>query len=304
VYNELIAHQMYLQRYARGVVLDINPLIYKMVKEIKQKAKSENLEDVISQYRFIIDVLSISNEYKEIIKDKLANELLDLFEIESKYSNTLLKREGIDDDVIVAWLALDLLSHRVMFGNNSKTIGEMIDDLFASITITASTAIQTGLVMEVDDLNNFVADSSERSNSFMEALVITLVNSVGSVARSKTWQSAKGFVLEEEYVAVLDSRTTILCASLDGKIFKVGEGQQTPAHYRCRSIRVPRFKGTTPNRDNYEEFLNKQSDDFVDDFLGKERATLWRDGKLNLEQFVDYSGKTITLKELKALYNL
>ena len=41
------------------------------------------------------------------------------------------------------------------------------------------------------------------------------------------------------YTAVLDGRTTLLCASRDGVIFKEGNRPGVPAHIQCRSIYVP-----------------------------------------------------------------
>ena len=43
---------------------------------------------------------------------------------------------------------------------------------------------------------------------------------------------------KERFVATLDSRTTPLCGSLDGKLFPIGEGPQPPLHYNCRSTRI------------------------------------------------------------------
>lgn len=43
----------------------------------------------------------------------------------------------------------------------------------------------------------------------------------------------------ELYVAVLDSRTTVICRSLNGKVFTVGSGPYPPLHWNCRSTRVP-----------------------------------------------------------------
>lgn len=42
---------------------------------------------------------------------------------------------------------------------------------------------------------------------------------------------------EEIYSAVLDSRTTPLCRSLDGNIYPIGEGPYPPVHFNCRSVR-------------------------------------------------------------------
>ena len=45
----------------------------------------------------------------------------------------------------------------------------------------------------------------------------------------------------EQYVSVLDSLTSAICRSLDGKIFPIGQGAMPPVHWNCRSVRVAYF---------------------------------------------------------------
>jgi SPP1 gp7 family putative phage head morphogenesis protein len=41
------------------------------------------------------------------------------------------------------------------------------------------------------------------------------------------------------YVATLDSRTSSICAALDGREFEYGKGPMPPQHFNCRSTTVP-----------------------------------------------------------------
>lgn len=60
----------------------------------------------------------------------------------------------------------------------------------------------------------------------------------------KAWYLANSDVVKEEvYVATLDSRTTAVCRSLDGRRFAVGEGQYPPLHPNCRSLRIAVIDG-------------------------------------------------------------
>lgn len=60
--------------------------------------------------------------------------------------------------------------------------------------------------------------------------------------------------------------------------------------------------GRVPASTTYSEFLGRQSVQFQDEVLGRSRAKLFRDGELTLQTFVDASGKTRTLDDLRALY--
>jgi hypothetical protein len=121
----------------------------------------------------------------------------------------------------------------------------------------------------------------------------------------------------EEWVAVLDSRTTIGCATLDGKILGFNEPPFTPRHWGCRSVRVPvlndefqegglegtraSIQGPVSAKRTYSGWLKDQSPEFQDQMLGKERGKLFRSGKIKLDQFVDENYNPVSLEQLRVL---
>jgi SPP1 gp7 family putative phage head morphogenesis protein len=84
--------------------------------------------------------------------------------------------------------------------------------------------------------------STARNNT--DALVRTAIMDVADRVRQVLFSANEDILDEEQYVATLDSRTTPVCRSLDGKRFPVGTGPRPPMHWRCRSVRVPVFNGT------------------------------------------------------------
>ena len=71
-----------------------------------------------------------------------------------------------------------------------------------------------------------------------EAITRTAVNHVSNRAREAFFVENKDVFSEEQYVSTLDSRTSPVCRSLDGKRYPVGKGRFPPQHVACRSIRV------------------------------------------------------------------
>lgn len=61
------------------------------------------------------------------------------------------------------------------------------------------------------------------------------------------------------------------------------------------------FKAGQVKYTQYDDWLRKQPVWFQDSALGKGRAELFREGKLSLAQFVDLSGRPLTLAELRGL---
>lgn len=56
--------------------------------------------------------------------------------------------------------------------------------------------------------------------------------------------------------------------------------------------------GQAPGETTYQTWLGQQTAAFQDEVLGPARGSLFRSGKLSLSQFVDSSGKTLTLDQL------
>lgn len=71
-----------------------------------------------------------------------------------------------------------------------------------------------------------------------------------------------GVVAAYQYSAILDDRTTPICAGLHGKIFKNGDEPIPPMHFNCRSLLVPITKYEAFEAD--EEVGGTSIDDFID----------------------------------------
>ena len=151
------------------------------------------------------------------------------------------------------------------------------------------------------------------------AVVRTAVTHVSSQARSELYKSNADIVKSEQWLSTLDSRTTLICMGLDGKIFEIGVGIRPPAHIGCRSTVIPvlfsfeelGFKGVdlpestrasmngqVPARLSYPQWLRTLSKDDQNKILGPSRAKLWRGNKVTIDKFVNSQRQTLTLDKL------
>jgi len=187
-----------------------------------------------------------------------------------------------------------------------------------------------------------------------EGIVRTAVNHTTNQARREWFEENEEFFDIEMFLATLDSRTTKICASLDGERFPIGEGRIPPIHFGCRSQRValldpepignrpmnpttkkqllrdyakenglekiPRHRddlpkghkgafdkfartrvremiGQVPTKVRYSTFLKRQPKWFQEDYLGKTKAKLFREG-MTLDQFTLSDGTELTLSDL------
>lgn len=165
--------------------------------------------------------------------------------------------------------------------------GESTDSIIKRIRGTKAAKYRDGLM--------------EISRRGAESLVRTAVTHIASVAQEETYAANADVLDGVEWVSVLDSRTTPICQSRDGKVYAVGRGPRPPAHIRCRSTTIGRVKGSEPPpRLIYGEWLKRQPPSVQNEVLGKTRGDLFRTGKVPVDRFTDPAGNQLTLEQLQA----
>lgn len=167
-------------------------------------------------------------------------------------------------------------------------------------------------------------------------LVVTAITSVHSQADQAVYKANEKALTGWQYVAVLDSRTTPLCAHRDGTIYPIGDiSHLPPAHWNCRSTTIPIVKswsqlgelegvaqirkrnlakltdeqkafydGQTPLKESYNDWLKRQPTAVQLQHLGDyKRVDLLNSGKLTVDKFVNAEGKSLGIKELRKATN-
>lgn len=94
------------------------------------------------------------------------------------------------------------------------------------------------------------------------AITRTAVNAISNAAKQEFYKENAELFSGEMFLATLDARTTLVCASNDNKQFKVGEGPVPPLHWQCRSLRLAVINGQVigerPMRNFTKESLERE----------------------------------------------
>jgi SPP1 gp7 family putative phage head morphogenesis protein len=223
---------------------------------------------------------------------------------------TIVEEAPMEGRLLASWTEgmaqgrIDRISQAIRLG---LVQGENTDKIVARIRGTKANRYTDG-----------VLDISRRS---ADAIVRTATTHVSNQAAQRTWKANAHVVKGWQFVSTLDSRTTITCASLSGQVFPIGEGPIPPRHVRCRSISVAVTKSfreldvdrneATPSErasmdgqvagdTTFSKWLTDKGEATQDTILGPTRAQMWRDGKLNLHDFIKSDGTVLTLDQLKA----
>ena len=320
--DALTRHQILLQRHFKGIYKDIEPLIKKMVKDLNARISSATPAEFERLTILRNELNAIINSHIGGISDATIQRLIDFYEYESKFTISLLDKETIPSYAVLSTglapeaIGAVISTMPIVLDGKQTTVKSMIKHFGKAQAKNIELAIQTGIASgrTTDDIvRDVMAITNTRTRKQAEAVILTAANATGAKARAAVWDDNSDILQGERYSATLDSRTTVICASLDRNIYPIGTGPQPPLHYRCRSIRVPALKpeyelqydkgrsstdGVVSSKTTYSSFLKRQSKEFQDEVLGVERAKLFRSGKLKLDQFVDKSGKLYTLEQL------
>jgi len=143
----------------------------------------------------------------------------------------------------------------------------------------------------------------EVSRRGAEAMVRTANSHYASVAARETYL-AMG-VARVRFIATLDTRTTITCASLHNTVHELERFPWPPRHINCRSTSAPEIEGLrSVEVPSYDQWLKRQPVEIQDLVLGRAKGRLYRSGNLTVDRFVDDKGRLLTLDQLRTLSGL
>jgi SPP1 gp7 family putative phage head morphogenesis protein len=146
--------------------------------------------------------------------------------------------------------------------------------------------------------------ATQTSRNHADTVTRSALVHMAHMARTALYENNKTVVTYEQFVAVLDSRTTQLCRSLNGRRFPIGVGPRPPLHPNCRSMRLvvlpEKEGGPMWEPEVYDSWIRKQPWAVKLELLGATRAAQTRKGTVDLGAFVDYGSKPMTLKQVRA----
>jgi len=170
----------------------------------------------------------------------------------------------------------------------------------------------------------------DKSRRDAEMIVRTSTNHITTQARNKLYEDNNDIVYGYRIVATIDTRTSTICKTLDGKVVKFTDRVQPlpPFHPNCRTTTVPEIygqslsdtavtravnfkkrgdvkKGTVGQVDaqqTYLDVLKRQSAGQQDLALGSARGKIFRNAGLTVDEFrralADSMGRPLTLAEM------
>ena len=221
----------------------------------------------------------------------------------------------------------------ILFARQSGFVGSFFQTMERSFLREVEGAVNTGLAngetaREIGRRLSGVRGSEGvfgKARRDLMTVARTTVSHVSNQAREVAYAANADVVKGVQFVATLDARTTPICRSLDGQVFKFDEGDRPPMHHQCRSVTVPVLKsfqelglgdrfqeapettraaldGQAPTSLTYTEWLRRQPRRIQDLALGPRRAELFRSGEvMSMRDLLDPLNRPLTLDQLMNL---
>jgi SPP1 gp7 family putative phage head morphogenesis protein len=332
--NVLTRRQVFNQRFAGGEAIAAENILRRIYAKINERLLRDTTEfQQLNMTRIRNDINNILAIDLEDMKEVIVNGALDFAEAEGNFMYTALNAET---SVVLALPAIEQIKQAVVqagmdvaVGTGTLTINEALDQFAVNKGVEIRAAINDGIL--TGQTNQQIAaqikdfgDNLHKGQ--INALVRTSINNASAQARRIVTEENQNILQGDEWVATLDSRTTLICGGRDGRIYPINSGPFPPAHWNCRSLRVPVVKdefriddglGRRPQvgadgpkavsaKRTFDMFLRDQPADFQDEYFsqfpdGLEKAALFRRGDLPIQRFRDETGRNYTLDQLKAL---
>lgn len=336
-------HTVYMTRYSRSVYrrqLDlIDTAIADLSNKIASRGPADNSFTKARLEMMLAEIEKVSKELYSALSSNVADELKQLAAYEAKIQLDMLQDAYPIEMNFAAVTPAQIHAAAMSQPFRGKILRDWWKDQAYGVQSAYQSAVRLGFAESetIPQIVRRVRGVGEMNKQQAEAVIRTAVNHMSQVSRDKLVEANEDIFKGEEYVAVLDGRTTAGCRGFDGQLFDIGKGPRPPLHMGCRSSRIPVTKSwkelgldglgdderldTRPfvadkrrvkdipkgDRDDiigqttaksYNDWLKTQKRSFVEDVLGKEKAKLYLDGDLTLDRFIDRRGREFTLEEL------
>lgn len=327
--DAITRHQVFVMRYSQGRERLADEYVEKLIEAVTERLGADiatvspaRLDQIISEVAEDIKVRSA--EYETSVVD----EMLEFIGYQSDFNVNLLDF-NVDAEVVTPALgvlqAAMLLRRMPLEPTKSYTVNEALQEYSSRKSRQIIQTVRDGVTLgqTSQEITKNIKDLTKTQQRQAATLARTIANYVSIQAREVVMRENSDITDSYKWIATLDSRTSLICASRDQQIFKESnDSPKPPAHFNCRSTIAPILKdefdlgldidsrrpavsdtgvkqvsSSTP----YEAWLRRQSRAFQTEVLGVTRAKLFREGRISIGRFVDAQGATLTLDQLRKL---
>ena len=183
-----------------------------------------------------------------VLSDRLEEKVLpgsrDTFQLGAKQGATISLPNGQPLGRALRGIATSSADKFRMVIQDGLLIGDSMDKMVRKIVGSQGGMRFASEAVNVRQLAQAGGQVTALANHQIMTLVRTSVTQVSNVATQETYKANREITDNFIFVATLDSRTSLTCATKDGKEYSYDDGPIPPLHFNCRSttVAVPNWK--------------------------------------------------------------
>jgi SPP1 gp7 family putative phage head morphogenesis protein len=236
-----------LDDYDNSVMKESESVVKKIFIDLFDQIQKKKI--LQSQNPEKIDTLTL--KYKKELKQILNSSFYGLYKDSKKIAETEIKKSNfakpLTEDKFLEMIETE----------NYNFIGDWEYNVLKKTRVELISAIKDG--KPISSVLNILDDELKKLTAVqLERYARTKHTEVMNNGRKEYFDST-GVVAGYQCSAIMDDRTTDICAALDGKIFKADDAPVFPLHFNCRSTLIPitiyeefkpteSIKGMSPNQ--------------------------------------------------------
>ena len=249
IQDVITRHQVYLLRYSAGREKEAAQYIDEITQRITDELMNDELTDMDIQRlnRFMDEIVEFQQNLMGQLEEKILDDVDDLANQETDWATAMLSNFLGELDtpsrietqlaVFAGILPVAGLTIRSLVSRfRQKKIAQTVQSIRDGITLRENNQQIIGRMQTINPLHKKQAG----------VLIKTITNYTSVQARDVAMRLNPNFFDGYEWVSVLDSRTSLICASRDGTVYPFTNdpvlSPKPPAHFSCRSTITPKLK--------------------------------------------------------------
>jgi hypothetical protein len=320
-----LLHATRLARFSTGEAERLIAILDAANRDIKSLISRAKTIDTKKQYaRVVAEIRTITKQLNEQLYGQLHLDFEELATEEIAFVEKSLKSIGLTAELGLVHISPQRIWAAASFGSYAadghETFETYLSGLSGNLYKTWDTAVRAGYLtgMTAREINRQVLGSvkdmepgqMQALRNSLDANTKTMISSMAEQARDAVYRENERLFDGYRYLATLDTRTCLVCAADDGKIFKnLDEAPKLPRHLRDRCLYVPYIKGfedipgeraavggPVSDKLTYKDWLAQQSDAVQREILGPTRYAAYKNG-VEITSFVS-GNNVLTLPQL------
>lgn len=300
--KETLLHYINLEYYANGLDEEFQTLLKELEDRCAKAILSLKSVNTKKSYSVIMKLIKEEvEEFRKELEERLEEEAEAIMQQELEFLDKLYnKSDSKANALVLGGVTVAALLSSVFDGTD--TTGQFLERTRNNIISAYENSLRSGFIFGQSS-DDIISQTSSKLSQVSRGLQGAITTVIPSYAKTTDRIVFLNNNVEVVWVATLDGRTCIHCASMSGLHFKsVEEAPFVPAHERCRCILAPVTSLKQPVLE-YEEFIESLTEEEQLGVLGKNRFDLWKKYRVPLRKFIN-NGTVIPWKDFKAQTNL